>query len=265
MGLEQAVVFITKKGVMMVSGNQVTELSANMNGAPYILDASLYTPASGTSEAGGILAVRPWRGQGEPLTDAQWLDILSAVNGGETLMQYMENAKVAYDNNGARLLFFNPSKDYQYVYMLQAQTWHKTVSGVLSPTILNSYPDCLIAYTASGTPKVLDFSTILDSASLLSDVNNPVYGIIVTRPFDLGEPDIRKSLNDIRIRGKYNRADVYYILLGSFDGINWQRMTSLRGGSYKMFRMVLLTRLTATERVTWVDVDYDTRFTNRLR
>ena len=89
--------------------------------------------------------------------------------------------------------------------------------------------------------------------------------MIVTRPFDLEAPDIRKSINSIRIRGQYNLNDVKYILCGSMDGINWQRLTSLRGGSYKLFRLVVLANLSPTERISWIDVDFDTRFTNKLR
>jgi len=187
-------------------------------------------------------------------------------------MWFMENAHPAYDHSGARLLFFNPTLDWQYEYRFQTQTWHKILSGVTGATILNSYPDCLLSYTDGSTPKVMNFSTVLNYEHIVSDTNNPVLGIIATRPFDLGEPDVRKSINSIRIRGRYNRCDpvssipdVQYILLGSMDGLNWQRLTSLRGGSYKVFRMVIVTRLSPMERITWIDIDYETRMTNKLR
>jgi len=259
MGLEQAVVFVTNKGVMLLSGNQVTEISANMNGKPYTLD----------SETSRLL------------TGSDWYDLLSAADLLEstatppvpmpTFMRFMENAKPAYDHNGSRLLFFNNDKSYQYEYRLETQTWHKMLSGVTNGNILNSYPECLISYSPSGVPTVLDFSTVLDDASILydeptsGDTRYPIYGIIATRPFDLGEPDVRKSISSIRIRGKYNRADVQYVLLGSFDDIHWQRITSLHGSSYKLFRMVLLTKLNAMERITWIDVEYESRMTNKLR
>jgi len=320
--LEQAIVFITKKGVMLLSGGTVTELSGNMNGIPYLMEDEILT----------LLGSSQW---GELVPDTE-----------ETLMDFMTNAKIAYDNNGARLIFFNPEKKYQYVYMLETQTWHKMFSGLLEPTILNSYPDCLVSASSDGTktgtlltitaipstlyqqavaqvlvnyglfenvsavmgdlyslpficdvsavqdvagmetalsalgsveysistgtvssqvPGIYDFSSVLDDADLLSDSEHPVRGIIVTRPFDLGEPDIRKAITQIRIRGRYNRGDVKYILMGTFDGIHWKRLRSLRGGSFKMFRMILLTALSPTERISWIDIDYESRFTNRLR
>ena len=104
----------------------------------------------------------------------------------------------------------------------------------------------------------------MEDTGLLSRTDS-VKGVVITRPFDLGEPDIRKTIRSIRIRGDYNRSDVQYILLGSFDNIHWKRLVSLRGGSYKTFRLIILTDLAPTERITWIDVDYETRMTNRLR
>ena len=248
LGMEQAIVFITERGVMLLSGSTVTEISGTMNGMPYSL------------AEGGVSTF---------LGSSDWSNLLGAATAGETLMQFMGSAQPAYDHNGRRLIFFNPEKAYQYVYMLDTQSWHKIVSGITGGTILNSYPECLVSFeadvTGSEKGRVYNFSTVLNNALLLSRTEDPVIGIIATRPFDLGEPDIRKAIRSIRIRGNYNRSDVQYILLGSFDGINWKRLTSLRGGSYKQFRLVMLTNLTATERITWVDVDYESRFTNRLR
>ena len=237
--IEQAIIFATEKGVMLLSGSQVTELSRFMNGRPYALE-----------EDAKALIQR-----------SQWAPIVDAIGGGEPFMAFMRNAKAAYDSNGARLIFFNPEKMYQYVYMMETQTWHKILTGVTHPKILNSYPDCLVSFGQH----VFNFSTVLDDAELLSDTDNPVYGVIITRPFDLGEPDIRKTITNVRIRGNFNRKDVQYILLGSFDDIHWQRLHSLRGGSYKLFRMIITCRLTAAERITWVDVEYESRFTNKLR
>ena len=179
-----------------------------------------------------------------------------------------------------------------------------------------------------------NWSTILDVA----DETTQVTSIIASRPFDLGEPDILKTINHLRIRGQYERynyvisnmsepeysADemydllaqinaeneftmdelrklaarepvehrisperiakinedlgdealrftldleprVSYILLGSQDGIRFHQLGSLRGKSWKLFRIVILSKLLPTERISWIDVDYETRFTNKLR
>ena len=234
-----------------------------MNGLSFALDGSLKAFLQGAYSTPG----------GAP--------ILDDASVSETLMEFMSGAKVAYDHNGARLLFIRSGKRYYYEYRLDTQTWHKGDFELFlgSVVVLNSYPDCIIAGASTLNKYVADFTTFLDSSTLLADsAANRVDGLIITRPFDLGEPDIRKTITDIRIRGKFNREDVKYILLGSFDGndaINtnvsptrrdhWEIMNSLRGGSYKLFRLVLITHLTPMERISWVDVEFETRMANKLR
>ena len=251
--MEQAVVFITEKGVMLLAGSSVQEISREMNGKPYALEYDVWRYIYDSSRT--------------------FDKIIGPTRDTDTFMGFMREAKVAYDFQGARLLFFNRGKTFQYEYRLETQSWHKYYFPMSAVTIINSYPECLVSYSPNATPTVLNLSTMLHDADLLADTttvsNEEVRvtypGIVITRPFDLGEPDIRKAIRSIRIRGNYNRADVQYILLGSFDGINWKRLTSLRGGSYKQFRLVLLTNLTATERISWIDVDYESRMTNKLR
>lgn len=248
--MEQAIVFTTERGVMMLTGGNVTELSREMQGRPFVLNGE---------EGSAYYAIR------QSLRTSPWQGILGPTIDGDTFMEFMESARPAYDSNGSRFIFFNASKQYQYVYALETRTWHKIYSSVSGGRIINSYPDCLVTWSPNATPTVLNFSTVLNDSDVLSRTANPVKAIIATRPFDLGEPDIRKAIRSIRIRGDYNRDDVQYLLLGSFDGINWKWMKSLRGGSYKQFQLIILAKLTATERITWVDVDYESRFTNRLR
>lgn len=251
LGIEQAVIFTTDKGVMMLTGGDVQCLSDSMNGRHRPLDADV------------IEKLRTWDGYNSAVRDT--------VTDQTTFMGFMKEASVAYDYNGARLVFGVQGKPYHYVYMLRTGTWHKMSCPLTSFIVLNSYPECLLANTSSlsaqGTipPMIYDYSTVLDDADLLSDTSSPRYSIVASRPFDLGEPDVRKAIRSIRIRGAYNRGDVSYLLLGSFDGINWKLLPSLRGGSYRMFRIVIVSKLSPTERISWVDIDYESRFATRLR
>lgn len=244
--VEQAIIFVSDQGVMLLQGSNVTNLSPNMNGRHFMMEEN-------------VISV---------LSNSIWQALSAIENDEDTFMGFVKNSRIAYDYAGERLIFFDDNKLYQYVYYMRTQTWHKIFTPMTDFRVLNSYPECVIgAKTRETTPqyKLMDFSTMLDDADILSDTANPVKGIIVTRPFDLGEPDIRKEIRNIRIRGKFNREDVQYILLGSFDDIHWERLRSLRGGSFKLFRLVLLCNLSPTERISWIDVDYETRFTNRLR
>lgn len=109
--------------------------------------------------------------------------------------------------------------------------------------------------------KIYDLSTILDA----QEAKKPMQGVIATRPLDLDEPDVFKTITDVRIRGQFRKGAVKFILLGSNDGVTFSAISTLRGKAWKMFRIIILADLQPTERISWIDVQYETRFTNRLR
>jgi hypothetical protein len=107
---------------------------------------------------------------------------------------------------------------------------------------------------------------MLNDLSISYDENAATKKIIIaTRPFDLDEPDVFKTITDARVRGQYARGAVKFILLGSNDGFHFSVINTLRGKSWKLFRLIILADLDATDRISWVDVGYETRFTNKLR
>ena len=238
--IDNAIVFVSEKGVMLLSGSEVSNLSPNMIGEHYVVTDDVTAPfASGTL----------------------WHDLLGAIDSYD-FMLFMKSAKIAFDYANSRLICFNASKTYQYVYMLKTQSWHKiaTIPQLQALHVLNSYPATYIAVSQNNVKKIMDFSPFMDVQSTVA-----VPGVIATRPFDLDEPDVRKQIKDIRVRGHFNRADVKYVLLGSMDGLTFGVVNSLRAFSYKTYRLVLLTNLTPTERISWVDVEYEARYTNKLR
>lgn len=240
--LDQAVVFISAKGVMLLSGSQISDISPYMNGRHYILES---TPQS-------IIGSMPL-----------YQDLLPAITDLDPFMRFMADAKIAYDYSGKRLIFISPSNTgYQYVYKLDTQTWHKISLGLNLSDTINSYPDCLVMASTGSITKIYNLSTKLDIAS--EDQQTPK-AVIITRPFDLGEPDVYKSIKNIRIRGQYTKGNVRFILLGSEDGLNFYTLNTLRGKSWKVFRMIILAHLEPTERLSWIDVEYESRLTNRLR
>lgn len=318
--IDNAVVFITAKGVMMIQGSQVMDISPYMNGRHYIPNAS----------AQGII---------ERLNG--FSEFKNAITDETPFTAFMRDAKVAYDYTGKRLIFMSPDNiGYQYVYKIDTQTWHKIAFDnfdVVGP--INSFPDCMIhcqreekktilvcldnnselnteqlhAMVADFFPYdisidkfgeflegkitfpidgmeqnyideivsilevesvntstdeivsdityVYDFSTILDA----SRKQKTAKGILITRPFDLGMPDILKSVTNVRVRGDFDRDNVKFILQGSEDGRNFFTLNSLRGKSWTMFRLIILADLEPTERISWVDIQFEPRFSNRLR
>lgn len=247
--IEQAIVFSTSKGVMLLQGGEIISLSPNMNGKPYVMEGSVK----------------------EVLQSSAW-SRLSQFNDGVIFMHFMSDARPLYDYRGQRIIFFNSSKDYAYTYYLNTATWHKIAmnTDVKFSRVLGNYPDAWIS-AKSGGYIVYDYSTNLSEIEDEETRPNAAPGafdiksMIVTRTFDLDAPDVRKSIKSIRVRGIKNAEDVKYILLGSMDGLSFGIVRSLRGASYKFYRLILLLSLSPTERVSWVDIDYETRFAKRLR
>ena len=235
--IEQGIFFVTKKGVMLLQGMTITDMSKNMVGRQYVLDTALNDKIP--SACSGFVA------------------------DSTPFMSFMAGCHIAFDYTGKRLIFFNSTKAYQYVYMFETETWHKMVTASGAVVVLNSFPDCLVSIGDD----LYKFDTVIDNAAYLTDTDTTKIRscVIITRSFDLDEPDVRKAIRSIRIRGRYNRNDVQYLLLGSFDGIHWKLLPSLRGGSYKVFRLFIRASLAPTERISWVDVDYESRYATKLR
>ena len=321
--IDNAVVFVTSKAVMMIQGSQVMNISPYMNGKHYMPNDSALNLIRNQEGFDALI---------EPISDD------------DPFMSFMKDAKVAYDYTGQRLVFISPSNDgFQYVYKIDTQTWHKVAfDGLDLIAPINSYPECLVQGEAqallkkcivdinsskegreylidrvkeyfpslsessidsflygqeeidvtslnedtlqdfqtemselaistivqekeTNVTRIYSLGTILDVDPEAVDAPDVAKGILITRPFDLGEPDVYKTIKAIKIRGDYDKGNVKYLLQGSDDGKIFYTLSSMRGKSWKMFRLFILADLEPTERISWVDVEYETRFKNRLR
>ena len=238
--IDDAVVFVTDQGVMLLRGSEATNISPLMNGRHYSIEGTAKTIVEGQDF---------------------FRDLLPALTDNTPFLAFIKQASVAYDYAGERLIFVKKDEKYQYVYKLNTNTWHKVSYGVDLIAPLNSYPECFAQGIIGDKTVVYNLSTILDDTA----PENTLKGVIATRPFDLDEPDVFKTIKDVRIRGQFPKGAAKFILLGSNDGINFYTISTLRGKSWKMFRMIILADLSKDDRISWVDVQYETRFTNKLR
>ena len=236
--LDQSVVFASKQGVMMISGASAENISPNM------------------------LATRDTLGAGGSLSNlGDWANLMTIAQDGTTFLSFLDGSRFVYDYPGKRFLVFNPTKNYAYIYKIDTGTWHKQQlpSGKLFSNTLNSYPNALVTMSASGSMSVVDFATVLGGSDLRT-------ALVVTRNLNLGESDVRKVIKSIKIRGEYRSGgSAKYILMGSMDGKYFSKLTSLKNGSWKFYKMALLLKLYPDERVSWVDVDFESKFSNKLR
>lgn len=253
--LDQAVAFIAKKGVMLLTGSDLRCISEHMHGKHYKLEQNIFE----------LLRSEPY------ISD--WGEMASIAYEDEPFMTYMEDARIVYDYIGRRLLFFSVAEHpqpYIYTYMIDTESWNKIVlpEDYSFKHTLNSFPDTYVSSTVyiHNTLDPLHYETrILSFSNARSQSATRRKGMIVTRPLDLDEDDVRKVLDRIMVRGLYDSAHVKMIILASMDGQSWQRLTSFRGGSYKLFKVVLLCDLTETERISYLEAEFETRYDRRLR
>lgn len=241
--IDNAVVFVTDKAVMLIQGSEVVNISQYMNGRHYI----------------------PSESSLDIIADQEgFAKLIDTIKDEDPFMSFVKSAKIAYDYAGQRLIFISSESGnpFQYIYKIDTQTWHKTAfDGLALEAPLNSYPECLVKGEENGHARVYDLSTILDA----SRKQDTAKGILITRPFDLGMPDVYKSITRIKIRGDYDKENVKFILQGSNNGKDFVTLNSFRGKSWKMFRIFILADLEPTERISWIDVDFEPRYNNRLR
>lgn len=242
--LDQAIVYTTKRAVMLMTGSEVSSISGKMNGKHYALEP----------EAAGRLEGTDWEGY------------VSLMQDGTSFMDFMKDAVTVYDYTNKRLVFMSGSKQYAYVFMLEAGTWHKMPlpDGMSFEGTVNSYPDAYVSMSLTEDNAVSHRLVNLSAAPDATD-ERKYRCIAVTRPLSLGEYDVRKTLLSMRVRGVFGEGSVSYILLGSMDGQTFSVLDSLRGGSFRWFRIALLCELSPAERVSWIDADFGLRLNNRLR
>lgn len=245
--IDNAIVFTTSRGVMLLNGSQVTNLSPNDSGDKYIIDSETEAMIVGTV----------------------WEKYLPILKDNTPFLEYIQDAATLYDYAGDRLILISETHStYQYIYCLGEGTWHKMarLDGLSYVCALNSYPQALASVKRLDTYYIYDFThpTHVTDGQRLT-------GLTITRGLDFDAPFVRKTINKLYVRGYRDRlADdgsltANYILLASKDGIAYAPLYSLKGKSYNFFRLILLTNLLPGERITYVEVDTKERFLNKIR
>lgn len=166
---------------------------------------------------------------------------------------------MAYDYPHQRIILYNTSKSYAYVYSLKSNMWGMMYSDLMYN--VNSYPEAL-AINSNG--EVVDFSEALDSTSK---------GLLISRPLKLNAPDMLKTVDTVIQRGLFRKGHVQSVLYGSRDLYNWHLVWSskdhilrgFRGTPYKYFRIACVTSLSDDESIFGASLQFNPRQTNQPR
>ena len=235
--IEQGVFFASARSVLLLQGSKVTKVSSQMEGVTTPLDAALLNKIS-----------------------KKLLNGLS-VEDPEPFHQFLKDCKMAYDFANTRILLFKDGSNIMLAYKFDTQTWHRLSPDAGNPIRpINSYPEALVVVEDNGKQKPVNMSVIEESEDA-----EVLPGIIYTKDLALDHSDIYKTVHRLRIRGRYVDGHVKWQLLGSNDGINYRPLHSVHGPSWKWFRVVIVTHLDPGERLSYIEIEYEPRFTDRIR
>lgn len=241
--METTVLFTTVRGIMLLSGSQAQCISGAIDD-----DGQ---PAPGLSEITDLLA-----------------PLLGLSVNIKPFREFLPGCRMLYDYRDQRIIAYNPSAafPYAYIYSLESNKWGMMWSNI--DYAVRAYPDAM-AVTQGGM--LVNFS----ETGELSFVDPLSTQLLVTRPLTLDQPDVLKTVTTVLQRGLFRKhqGHVQSVLYGSRDLYNWhmvmsstdENMRGRRGTPYKWYRVALLLRLPSGESIEGCSIDFDPRYTNRLR
>lgn len=235
--VDGAVVFTTDQGLKLIQGSEVVLLSGQMDG--HNVDEGIYFPE-------GFFA-------GYGYAEYDKLVTPSVTDDFRTILA---TSKIAYDYPNRLLRIYPNSGDKWYVYSLESQEFssEEPIEGGVK-AVVAGYPASLVQ-VGSG------LYTFKNEAS-----DGTRDGLLLTRPIDMGEPFALKKLHDMRtLYTKYSDGTfVKVVIYVSNDGVSWAVLPSLRRGSFKYYRLAMITRMTDADRLSGTVMRYTVERNNKLR
>lgn len=235
---DNAVVFASERGVMVLSGSESVCIS----------DMLLGTSAD-------IKRLPRF----EEILQSKGIDNPGQSN----FLDFISRCGIVYEYRQQRIIVFNRSSAYAYVFSLRSKKWGMMKSTITSS--VNSYPYAFVMTQEYENYKLADLS----SDEQMTDVR----GAILTRPIKLGNPDVLKTIGDSIQRGVFSPNSVSVVLYGSRDLSEWGVVSSSnnkylrghRGSGYKYFRYGVFFSLTKQDSISGCSIDLRVREHNKLR
>ena len=187
------VVFSTDKGVMAISGGQVADLSAVLDG----FEVDFF-------EENATL----W----EAIFEKAGKEVVNPVH----IREYIKGAVIAYNYLYNEIIVSNKAFKYSYVYSLTNQVW--SVIDTVFDLTTNKYPE-LVVFDKTGA-----MYTFADG-----EAQNKV--VAITRPFTMGSLDF-KRIRQAGLRTTY-KGSLNFYLLGSVDGAEFKCITGKEAAEVK--------------------------------
>lgn len=243
---DDAVLFPTARGIMLQQGSTATCITDTIDTT---------TPFSITSVCSQEVV--------RQLCAYSGVD--EATLGSASLRTFLSGADMIYAYADARIILFNPSYTYAYVYSLRSGTW-ATMPSALKSRVIGCYPE---AYAVSSDGHIIDVAQPTDT----QDASSTPY-LLCTRPIALSSPDVMKAVQALAVRGLFNGDKACATaLFASNDLHHWflvasstdHRLRPISGSPYKFFRIVCTGTLADGQALTGATMQFIERRKNKLR
>lgn len=248
--IDSAVLFATNRGIMLISGSQTMCITDTINSPDLFSINDL-------PKKDALISIYNSKQKSEITVDEiKYLPFLD----------FLLSCKMIYDYTHQRIIVYNSSVRYAYVFSLKSKMWGMMLSDITDN--VNSYPDALAM-----SIKIEGSSEIPILVDCSKESSEDVTALIVTRPFKFDDPNLLKTIDTIIQRGYFRKENISQILYGSNDLYNWHVVWSskdkylrgFRGTPYKTFRLALIATLNKTESIFGFSVQFNPRMTNQLR
>ena len=230
--IDGAVIFVSAKGLMIIIGSEIMELSAQMKGNTY-----------------------DWRTKLPLFPNVEhWSNSVD----NNSFLDYLHNAQIAYDYKNNSLIITSSTKQYQYYYDIANKSFAKLYGDGVYDNVINFYPDCLLQ-------KGNDIYSLLQT----QDVNTylpKIKGLLITRPIKFDNATTLKTIYRLNNKGDFHPLSKRALLLyGSRDCIKWFKLTSLRGTPFNYYRFCFQFNVKASDKLTFTACDTQERYINKMR
>ncbi len=239
---DDAVLYPTKRGIMLIQGTSSECITDVLRGKPF-----RFTDLFRKDFAKKVLDIN-----GIPESAVTPLDF----------DKFLENASMTFDYKDQRLILYNNNVDYAFVFSFRSKMW-----GAMECDFkynVNLYPDSYVVTKDENIKNVHNDEPTGDTRYL-----------VCTRPLVFGSPEHFKTMLTTIVRGYFRNkpGKCGIVLYASNDLFNWipiatsvdKYLRGIAGSPYKYFRVALTGSLAVEESISGFSSDTQERWNNKLR
>jgi hypothetical protein len=275
---EQVIFFKTNRGISAIVGSAVKEIDLVMKGR-------VFNPRTMLLPQGSIVDGVPTIGIG-----SYWLDLIYNSCDDLPYADFAKESNLLYDYRNNRLLLYHNNVSYMYVYDIRHDFWSKMLPIVVdesetSPAMqeYNTRSNVAICAKFNGTAMAGNNAILTDDNRYMwnvggqpdeNDISGHHFGIYVSRPLRFGTDDMKtlsrivhdyQLTNDEYLVDDPNPESVRMALYGSRNGKDYYQVKTLRGTAYKLYIVVLYTKMLASSRYAYTAFEWEARMTDKIR